>query len=100
MGVATAPRVGDEVHFRDFGGCRIIKLYDDGSVDLEIPGLLGTEKAEHGQWRLKERETLCGPADDHQLGGRHVEAQLRETLQMEAQQSRHVEAHLRESLQM
>lgn len=55
------PRAGTAVHFRDFGGCTIVNVFNDGSADINIPGWLGSERVPQGQWKLKQ---AAQPRDD------------------------------------
>lgn len=86
------PEIGDEVYYKDFGGCTIAKSFDDGSVDIDIPGL-GIERVAHGQWMLKEcRENRSAEGTQQR---RALDEQERMQLRDEADKA--MEALLRES---
>jgi len=50
----AGPRIGDEVLFKEFYGCTISKVFDDGSVEVHIP-YFGCEIAGPEEWQPKHQ---------------------------------------------
>jgi len=46
------PCIGAEVEFRGFKGCKVTRVFDDGSIEIEVDEL-GLYKAAPGSWTLK-----------------------------------------------
>jgi len=97
---APGPKPGDRVDFRDFGGCTIVKTYDDGSVELEIPGF-GTERVPHGHWKLKEQTSRAKPKLNvlHQSSSERRELEELERMKMRDATDKAMEAILSEHLE-
>jgi hypothetical protein len=54
------PNIGDEVSFRDFTGCTVAEILEDGFIQVDVPEL-GKYKAAPGKWKLKSvRRTMSG----------------------------------------
>merc|ERR1719482_2255535 len=54
------PNIGDEVSFRDFTGCTVAEILEDGFIQVDVPEL-GKYKAAPGKWKLKSvRRTPSG----------------------------------------
>jgi hypothetical protein len=57
--------VGDVVTYRRYSGCTLARMYDDGSVDLYIPGQ-GKVRAARDEWTPKLSQAESGPQSPRQ----------------------------------